>query len=355
MKKCSVCDQTKPLVDFHRRADARDGKTSQCKSCRCGETQRYKNSNREAIQDQARRYYVENKEKHQAGVLRQRQKKPAAFMVNSAKWRAKKLGLAFDLDRHVEAIQHRIDTGICELTGVALSRKASGRCFDAPSLDRIVPELGYVYTNIRVVCLMVNCAIGPWGESSLRAVMQAWHKKEAGQATAVPPLAGWPTPMAGSPATEDYNEAGNTDSSRKTVALVGWAAPRTADADKGVRSDEGAIKKNMRTRGPDLCTMAKLSGWASPAARDWKNGQASDATMARNARPLNEQATMLASGPTPPSSPAPMEKRGALNPAFSRWLMGYPEGWCQAAIRAHRKRIRARKGASAGSADMETR
>lgn len=33
-------------------------------------------------------------------------------------------------------------------------------------------------------------------------------------------LAGWPSPMAGSPATETYNEAGNTDSSRKTVELV---------------------------------------------------------------------------------------------------------------------------------------
>ena len=37
---------------------------------------------------------------------------------------------------------------------------------------------------------------------------------------------GWPTPQAGSPATEKYNEAGNTDFSRKTVALVtGHVAP----------------------------------------------------------------------------------------------------------------------------------
>jgi len=33
-------------------------------------------------------------------------------------------------------------------------------------------------------------------------------------------LAGWPTPMSGSPTTEEYNEAGNTDSSRKVVELV---------------------------------------------------------------------------------------------------------------------------------------
>ena len=35
-----------------------------------------------------------------------------------------------------------------------------------------------------------------------------------------PAINGWPSPMAGTPATENYNEAGNNDSSRKTVALV---------------------------------------------------------------------------------------------------------------------------------------
>ena len=33
-------------------------------------------------------------------------------------------------------------------------------------------------------------------------------------------VASWPTPMAGTPAQKGYNEAGNTDSGRKTVALV---------------------------------------------------------------------------------------------------------------------------------------
>lgn len=33
-------------------------------------------------------------------------------------------------------------------------------------------------------------------------------------------LAGWPTPQAGSPGTENYNPGGNTDSGRKTVAIA---------------------------------------------------------------------------------------------------------------------------------------
>lgn len=33
MKKCSSCKETKPLDDFHKRKDAKDGRQSRCKLC----------------------------------------------------------------------------------------------------------------------------------------------------------------------------------------------------------------------------------------------------------------------------------------------------------------------------------
>ncbi len=44
-------------------------------------------------------------------------------------------------------------------------------------------------------------------------------------------LAGWPTPMAGTKATDTYNEAGNTDSGRKTQSLF----PARTDAPAALR------------------------------------------------------------------------------------------------------------------------
>ena len=102
-------------------------------------------------------------------------------------------------------------------------------------------------------------------------------------------LADWPSPMAGTPAQKGYNEAGNTDSSRKTVALVApWITPQTHDT---------------TTRGN------------------------TEADHHYSPHDLSNQVLLTASGPTQNGSPASTEKPGQLNPEHSRWLQGLPIAW----------------------------
>ena len=108
-------------------------------------------------------------------------------------------------------------------------------------------------------------------------------------------LAGWPTPMAGTPAQNGYNEAGNTDSGRKTAALCG-----------------AQILGHGVTFDPD---------WTGPARR-----------------------THL--GALQTGSSAAMDGGGQLNPAHSRWLMGYPPEWDACAPTETRSSRRSRQRSS---------
>jgi hypothetical protein len=174
--------------------------------------------------------------------------------------------------------------------------------------------------------------------------------------------AGWPSPMAGTPAQNGNNEAGNNDSSRKTAALAaGWPTTRATDGSNGGPNQTGGmLSATVQTAGwptPDAQLMndgadpAKhqerlerlktkhgngngaglplgqachlTAGWLTPSANEDAAGTANGDMQ----NMLSHQAMLTGSEANGSTAATASSGASRLNPSFSRWLMGFPVVW----------------------------
>jgi hypothetical protein len=181
-KKCTKCKQPKNLELFYNKSTTKDGKRSQCKNCTDESRKIYLLNNGKKRKEYESLYYLENKKEidaHQAEYysinkenilqkhFQRRLKNREKYMLKAAIQRA--------IDKNVPCTITEDDikkawplNDKCIYCNCNMKMSISGQAsWDSPSLDRIIPQLGYVIGNIRIICKSCNSTKGSLTNSQI--------------------------------------------------------------------------------------------------------------------------------------------------------------------------------------------
>lgn len=189
IKVCSCCGKEKSIDQFYQSKINKDGLTGRCKDC-IREHQRqygainkekiikyqeeYNNKNKDKIKKRRQEYALKNKETIRAYLkqyhvdyyarniehileynMKYNENNHLRRLITNCRTRAKSLNIPYDdADILQVYLQSTYDQGICEVCGkkleITLKKKHYGN--NSISIDRIVPENGYVIGNVAIIC-----------------------------------------------------------------------------------------------------------------------------------------------------------------------------------------------------------
>jgi hypothetical protein len=166
-KKCAICGEFFPLDNFYKQAKSPDGRGSYCKTCHKEYTKRWVLQHPEQVKQNRKDYdssHVEKRtrqrkeyrETHKDYFTEKRKQhvkeKPEQYMMYEARKRARKFGLECTLTPDDIVVPE-----FCPILGLKLERgKVDKNRDNCPSLDRIVPEIGYIPSNVAVISYRAN-------------------------------------------------------------------------------------------------------------------------------------------------------------------------------------------------------
>lgn len=112
---------------------------------------RYYAKHKKRIIERQKKYYEDNKETIRSYQAQLRRDKPENTLFRHAKERAARRGILFSITKKDIFVP-----AACPLLEIPIFVGNNKLCDNSPTIDRIVPNLGYVKNNIRVISYKAN-------------------------------------------------------------------------------------------------------------------------------------------------------------------------------------------------------
>lgn len=121
-------------------------------------TEKHKEKNKKSYEkhkdknlEYKKEYYLEHQEHYIQLARDDRKNNPEKYLWKAAKKRAKEKSLPFNI-----AVEDIVIPDNCPVFGFPLEAGSMLERWNSPSLDKIIPELGYVKDNIKVISFKAN-------------------------------------------------------------------------------------------------------------------------------------------------------------------------------------------------------
>jgi len=145
-RKCNSCCEIKLIEDFTFRRENQTYKNS-CKKCACLKSKKWRKNHPNFGKER----WENNKEKLSFQWKLRKLKNPKQYLLTKARTNAKEKKVPFDLQINDINIPE-----YCPVLGLKLFFNDKRPNDNSPSIDRLIPKLGYVKNNIKIISKRAN-------------------------------------------------------------------------------------------------------------------------------------------------------------------------------------------------------